>query len=107
MQCLTCQYQNPAQAKFCMNCGSRLELKCPHCGAAFMESAKFCMECGAEVHLQLTDNSPGTKNQKIKLAERRQLTVLFCDLVGSTALSEKLDAEDFRQLATAGRHLDC
>ena len=98
MQCLTCQYQNPAQAKFCMNCGSRLELKCPHCGAAFMESAKFCMECGAEVHLQLTDNSPGTKNQKIKLAERRQLTVLFCDLVGSTALSEKLDAEDFRQV---------
>lgn len=30
--------------------------------------------------------------------ERRQLTVLFCDLVGSTPLSQQLDAEDWRDL---------
>jgi predicted ATPase/class 3 adenylate cyclase len=34
-------------------------------------------------------------------AERRQLTVMFCDLVGSTALSTKLDPEDLRELITA------
>ena len=34
-------------------------------------------------------------------AERRQLTVMFCDLVGSTALSSKLDPEDYREIITA------
>jgi class 3 adenylate cyclase len=34
-------------------------------------------------------------------AERRQLTVLFCDLVGSTALATKLDPEDLRELVSA------
>ena len=35
--------------------------------------------------------------------ERRQLTVMFCDLVGSTALSEKLDPEELRSLLHAYR----
>ena len=35
-------------------------------------------------------------------AERRQLTVMFCDLVGSTALSSDLDPEDFRRAIFAG-----
>jgi hypothetical protein len=34
-------------------------------------------------------------------AERRQLTVMFCDLVGSTALSARLDPEDLREVITA------
>src|SRR5712692_8758088 len=34
-------------------------------------------------------------------AERRQLTVMFCDLVGSTALSEQLDPEDLREVVRA------
>ncbi len=34
-------------------------------------------------------------------AERRQLTVMFCDLVGSTALSAKLDPEDMREILRA------
>jgi len=34
-------------------------------------------------------------------AERRQLTVLFCDLVGSTALSARLDPEDMREIMGA------
>ena len=38
-------------------------------------------------------------------AERRQLTVMFCDLVGSTALSEKLDPEELRSLLHAYRTL--
>src|SRR5262249_8466499 len=34
-------------------------------------------------------------------AERRQLTVMFCDLVGSTALSERLDPEELREVVRA------
>jgi class 3 adenylate cyclase len=38
-------------------------------------------------------------------AERRQLTVMFCDLVGSTALSRRLDPEDLREVI--GRYHGC
>jgi len=34
-------------------------------------------------------------------AERRQLTVMFCDLVGSTAMSARLDPEDMREIIAA------
>src|SRR5262249_59106813 len=42
-----------------------------------------------------TASTPGAE------AERRQLTVMFCDLVGSTPLAEKLDPEDLRQVILA------
>src|SRR6266849_1081795 len=37
--------------------------------------------------------------------ERRQLTVMFCDLVGSTALSERLDPEELREVVRAYQHV--
>ena len=40
----------------------------------------------------------GTTTANVLLGERRQLTVMFCDLVGSTALSTKLDPEELREL---------
>ena len=45
----------------------------------------------------------GLRERGIKrwLAERRQLTVMFCDLVGSTALSARLDPEDMREIIGA------
>jgi class 3 adenylate cyclase len=44
------------------------------------------------------DSAKEVSKHTIGYAERRQLTVMFCDLVGSTALSEKLDPEDLRTL---------
>ena len=41
---------------------------------------------------------PAPIREALPVAERRQLTVLFCDLVGSTALAEQLDPEDFRDV---------
>ena len=53
--------------------------------------------------------APPTETQHLltgqQTAERRQLTVLFCDLVGSTALSGQLDAEDLRELIRAYQNL--
>src|SRR5262249_38938512 len=46
----------------------------------------------AESHPALTERTPHD------VAERRQLTVLFCDLVGSTALASRLDPEDLREI---------
>ena len=46
---------------------------------------------------------PATLGQE-NLAERRQLTVMFCDIVGSTALSARLDPEDMREVIRAYQH---
>jgi class 3 adenylate cyclase/predicted ATPase len=63
---------------------------CPRCHAATADGARFCGFCGAAL-------SPVDAAQP----ERRQLTVLFCDLVDSTALSVRLDPEDLREVILA------
>ena len=63
---------------------------CPRCKIAIAEGARFCARCGATLVAEAT--TP---------AERRQLTVLFCDLVDSTALSVRLDPEDLREVMRA------
>ena len=41
------EHENPAGAKFCNECGAKLPVGCPGCGAAITPTAKFCSECGA------------------------------------------------------------
>src|SRR5712692_4555651 len=47
------------------------------------------------------DFGPRTSDSGLSSGERRQLTVMFCDLVGSTALSEQLDPEELREVVRA------
>jgi class 3 adenylate cyclase/tetratricopeptide (TPR) repeat protein len=58
---------------------------CPSCGFAVGPAARFCGGCGARLEA-VADPVPE--------AERRHICLLFCDLVGSTPLSQYLDAED-------------
>jgi class 3 adenylate cyclase/tetratricopeptide (TPR) repeat protein len=60
-------------------------IACPSCGSENTEGAKFCSECGARL-------TPAAG----PLEERKAVTVVFCDLVGSTARAERLDPEDVR-----------
>ncbi|MFX0204076.1 MAG: zinc-ribbon domain-containing protein, partial [Candidatus Hodarchaeota archaeon] len=46
MKCPKCQFDNPDGAKFCSECGNKLELACPECGKANPLGSKFCNECG-------------------------------------------------------------
>jgi predicted ATPase/class 3 adenylate cyclase len=62
-------------------------------------AVKFCGDCGHA--LDGTDTPLSVT--PISKAERRQLTVLFCDVIDSTALTEQLDPEDLRQLLDAYR----
>jgi len=97
-RCAACGRENPAAATFCNECGQPLALRCAVCGAEQPGHAKFCNECGtalAERQPPLA-STPTTNN--LPSGERRQLTVLFCDLVGSTPLSEQLDAEEWRDV---------
>ena len=80
------------QHKLCANCG-------------FLNpSFKFCGECGTPLDAtsrprELTAPDTTTIEQVLPHgAERRQLTILFCDIVDSTAFAEKLDPEELRNL---------
>ncbi len=76
MRCSPTGHENPPGAKFCLECGVRLEPE---------REPRAHTLASAE-----TDTAPG--------GERRQLTVLFCDLVGSTSLAQRLDPEDWREV---------
>jgi hypothetical protein len=47
MKCLRCQAENDAGARFCEDCGARLEAACPSCGTPVTPGKKFCRSCGA------------------------------------------------------------
>jgi class 3 adenylate cyclase/tetratricopeptide (TPR) repeat protein len=100
MQCASCQSDNPVGYKFCNQCGAALKVICPACSFSNDPGGRFCGGCGSS--LETTDGTPvPPKTKNPNEAERRQLTVMFCDLVGSTALSERLDPEDLRDAITA------
>src|SRR5262245_15417036 len=124
MHCPSCGFENPEGLKFCEDCGTKLVHACPSCGQQVRPTAKFCGECGttlatagklapAKRRSRKSSQSPGRVSHPAARptsarpqppaseAERRQLTVLLCDLVDSTALSEHLDPEDLREVVRA------
>ena len=70
-------------------------MTCRRCGLDSPVGMRFCGGCGAPLETrQLMLQPAGGKHT----AQRRHMTVLFCDLVDSTPLAELLDAEDFREV---------
>ena len=105
ISCPACNHENRYEARFCAGCGSALPDCCPACGAVPLPDAEFCDACGAKLgdakRVAAEDRSSApesTRESPNTDAERRHLTVLFCDLVGSSGLTEKLDPEEFRGL---------
>ena len=105
VHCSRCNQQNRPEAQFCSECGAKLEQVCPGCGAQLLVDAKFCDHCG--IRLRPVEAPEETRGSFIAQdsaeasrpeGERRQLTVMFCDLVDSTALSERLDPEDLQAI---------
>ncbi len=102
MQCPQCQADNEAGLRFCESCGATLARLCPSCAHELKPQAKFCGNCGAALG-EPAAPPPAAPLEPAREAlgpvgERRQLTVLFCDLVGSTPLSQQLDAEEWRDI---------
>jgi class 3 adenylate cyclase len=85
-----------------MECGVPLPHTCSACGNVMLATAKFCAQCGAEAdqvgELTSLPSSSTPRGAPVVSAERRQLTVMFVDLVGSTALAAQLDPEDLREV---------
>jgi class 3 adenylate cyclase/tetratricopeptide (TPR) repeat protein len=72
-----------------MSCGAALSRTCPSCGTVAPPQAKFCMSCGAALDAAGGAAAPSETPPE----ERRQVTVLFADLSGYTAIAERLDPE--------------
>jgi class 3 adenylate cyclase len=116
MKCPKCQFENREGSKFCNECGSKFELTCPECETTNRVGSKFCDECGSKLSLPIEkapkDLSLDEKVAKIQKylpkgltekilsqrdrieGERKQVTVMFCDMQGFTPLSELLGIED-------------
>src|ERR1043166_1404948 len=100
MNCPRCGASVGTASKFCGDCGSPLPWCCTACGNENPAGKRFCSECGAATTVTAERTSvPATSTASA--AERRQLTVMFADLVGSTALGARLDPEDLREVVAA------
>ena len=94
MICDGCGHDNPVSAHFCAQCGTRLSpTACPGCGAEVGPTQKFCSECGTPA--APPPGAPAPPDAALAGSEgaRKQVTVLFCDIVGSTRLAEHVGAE--------------
>ena len=100
MNCPGCQTSNPAEASFCMKCGAPLANTCAQCGTELPAEAQFCYKCGhrfadtevAAAQTRIRQYIPAELLAKLESArasgmqgERRIVTMLFCDVKGSTA----------------------
>jgi class 3 adenylate cyclase/tetratricopeptide (TPR) repeat protein len=94
MKCPNCQTENPDNKKFCHECGAKLILICPQCGGEILPSDKFCGECGHKLDFPLAEDKLIPEAE----GERKHVTVLFSDLSGYTAMSEKLDPEEVKEI---------
>jgi class 3 adenylate cyclase/tetratricopeptide (TPR) repeat protein len=105
MRCSRCHAENPAGMRFCGQCAAPLGAACPSCGAANPPENRFCGSCAAPID---TYRAPGFAEPALlaptlatapaHAGEMKQVSILFCDIVGSTALTERLGAEAMRDL---------
>src|SRR5882724_2419509 len=109
MRCASCGSENPASKRFCGDCGRPLGSGCPKCGAENPADKKFCGDCGADLFQptaapQSAESAAARvvgeriESHEVPAGERRHLTVLFCDLVGSTEIAGHLDPEEWREI---------
>ena len=117
MLCPQCQRENLPDSIFCDYCGMRFETVCSHCGQLNRSDSRFCRICGQVINLTATIEPatvPGVPSpdsyvprhlaEKILASrqslegERKEVTVLFADIRGSTRLLEGLDPEDAQKI---------
>src|SRR5215475_3160044 len=102
VRCLSCSANVPEGSNFCEQCGAAMPRHCDACGHANSAKARFCSKCGARLDAQTPAVAPSASGHPSSAPspERRQLTVMFCDMVGSSTLSTRLDPEEQREIVS-------
>jgi class 3 adenylate cyclase/tetratricopeptide (TPR) repeat protein len=116
MKCPKCKFEIPEGLTFCGKCGAKLEKVCPKCNFSNSFDYSYCGKCGHDLGLpskpitkelsfdeklaKIQRYLPKDLTQKILAqrdkieGERKQVTVMFCDMEGFTSLTEKLGSEE-------------
>jgi len=120
MDCPSCGHPIPSEARFCGGCGASTVavIDCPGCGTSNPSGQRFCNSCGHELS-PITDGAGVTPEagrperrsrlpehlasriragRGVAVGERKNVTVLFADVMGSMDLAEQQDPEAWRQI---------
>jgi class 3 adenylate cyclase/tetratricopeptide (TPR) repeat protein len=112
--CYRCGAEHVQPVRFCGQCGTSQEIACEGCGSVNPSSYKFCGQCGHKLALpdqraarpvEISEPVAVYQPEPRNAPERRQISILFCDLVGSTGISRGLDPEELRDLITEYRNI--
>ncbi len=102
--CAVCETDNAQGKRFCRSCGAALTATCAVCSASLEPDSTFCGDCGSPVaaaaqpvKVPAPARAAAAKAPE-HVSERRMCSVLFCDLVSFTTLSESRDPEEIREL---------
>jgi len=107
MICPECNAENRDDANFCTQCGTILQYVCDRCFTIAQKGDVYCSKCGSRllssdtINIEKSDfpaknfqNVVASSQENRVSSERKNVTVLFADLTGFTAMSEKLDPEE-------------
>jgi class 3 adenylate cyclase len=115
VRCANCLAENAPGARFCSHCGEQLIALCPACGGENDVNARICVRCSTGLPPRAGAHDPEIANSAAgrpsgdsggdDQLERRPLAIMFCDLVGSTELSGRLDPEEYSEVLIAYREM--
>jgi class 3 adenylate cyclase/tetratricopeptide (TPR) repeat protein len=114
MKCPSCRISNRAGARFCRQCNAALGVLCEGCGKVNLFGSYYCDACGlplpvsrsgereqgkrAERRTLQRSGEVAPSSRRVLEGENKQVTVLFCDIVNSTPLTERLGPEAMHAL---------
>ncbi len=91
--CPGCGAETDTASRFCADCGAALGRRCPACGEPADAGKRFCANCGGALA-----HEAGTPATDAPEGEHKPVTVIFCDIVGSTSIAERIGAEAMHAL---------
>ncbi len=96
MKCVACGHDCLESESRCRYCGAQPSVSCPECGFRAGRDDSFCGRCGRRLAGQI----PSPTESDSLLGEKKQVSVLFCDLCGYAGIAERLDPERLRDIIT-------